>query len=120
MTSEVAAVALTVIGFANVVGTYIAGESSKKYRQKNLLSIIYLARALLIVALMIPISLVFSTRFVKPIHHLIRGAQAFGAGNLDHRLPVADDEIGELAGAFNQMAGSIQHSQSELEQLNLL
>jgi predicted MFS family arabinose efflux permease len=53
MTSDVAAVALTVIGFANVVGTYLAGESSKKYRQKNVLSFIYLARALLIAALMI-------------------------------------------------------------------
>ena len=53
MTSDVAAVALTVIGFANVIGTYIAGESSKKFRQKNLLSFIYFARAVLIVGLMI-------------------------------------------------------------------
>lgn len=53
MTAEIGAQALAVIGFSNVVGTYIAGESSKKYRQKNLLSIIYIARAALIAALMI-------------------------------------------------------------------
>jgi len=53
LSAEVGAIALTVIGFGNIVGTYIAGESSKKYRQKNLLSLIYLGRALLIVALMI-------------------------------------------------------------------
>lgn len=49
----VGAVALTVIGVGNIIGTYLAGESSKKYRQKNVLSFIYLARALLIAALMI-------------------------------------------------------------------
>ena len=53
MAPTVAAVALTTIGFGNVVGTYIAGESSKKYRQKNLLSLIYLSRAAIIAALMI-------------------------------------------------------------------
>lgn len=53
LSAGVGAVALTVIGFGNIVGTYIAGESSKKYRQKNLLSLIYLGRAALIVALMI-------------------------------------------------------------------
>jgi MFS family permease len=49
----VGAVALTVIGVGNIIGTYLAGESSKRYRQKNVLSFIYLARALLIAALMI-------------------------------------------------------------------
>jgi predicted MFS family arabinose efflux permease len=53
LSASVGAIALTVIGFGNIVGTYIAGESSKRYRQKNVLSLIYLGRALLIVALMI-------------------------------------------------------------------
>ncbi len=53
LSATVGAVALTVIGFGNIVGTYLAGESSKKYRQKNVLSFIYLARALLIAALMV-------------------------------------------------------------------
>ncbi len=52
LSAAVGAVALTVIGFGNIVGTYLAGESSKRFRQKNVLSLIYLARALLIAALM--------------------------------------------------------------------
>ena len=53
MTAEIGARALAVIGFANIVGTYLAGESSKKYRQKNVLSLLYIGRALLIAALMV-------------------------------------------------------------------
>ena len=53
MTSETGAVALTIIGFANIVGTYLAGEFSKKYRQKNLLGFIYIGRSALIAALII-------------------------------------------------------------------
>jgi MFS family permease len=53
MTAEVGAQALAVIGFANIVGTYLAGESSKKYRQKNVLSLLYIGRAVLIAFLMI-------------------------------------------------------------------
>ena len=53
LSTNVGAVALTLIGFGNIVGTYIAGEFSKRYRQKNILSFIYLGRALLIAALMI-------------------------------------------------------------------
>ena len=50
--ARVAATALAVIGGANIVGTYLAGESSKRFRQKNVLSLIYLGRALLIALLM--------------------------------------------------------------------
>ena len=53
MPGSVGATALAVIGAANIVGTYLAGESSKKFRQKNVLSLIYLGRAALIAALMI-------------------------------------------------------------------
>lgn len=53
LSPAVGAVALTVIGFGNIIGTYLAGESSKRYRQKDVLTLIYLGRAVLIAALMI-------------------------------------------------------------------
>ena len=50
-------VALTIIGFANVIGTYLAGETSKKFRQKHILSLIYLGRGIVILAmLLLPVS----------------------------------------------------------------
>ena len=50
---EAGAVALTIIGFANVIGTYLAGETSKKFRQKHILSLIYLGRGILIIAMLL-------------------------------------------------------------------
>jgi signal transduction histidine kinase len=44
-----------------------------------------------------------------PIQALASGAAAVARGNLAHRIQVnRQDEIGELAGAFNQMADSLQ------------
>ncbi len=60
--------------------------------------------ALLGLALGVAISLVFSTSIVRPIRLLQQGALAVGAGKFD--MPVAvkrKDELGELAGAFNEM-----------------
>lgn len=53
LAAGVGGTALTVIGGGNIVGTYMAGVLSNRYKQKNLLSLIYLARALLIAWLML-------------------------------------------------------------------
>lgn len=45
--------ALFAIGGGNIIGTYTAGVLSNRFRQKNLLSLIYLARAALIAWLML-------------------------------------------------------------------
>ena len=46
---------------------------------------------------------------VEPLHALAIGAEAFGRGEFEHRVPVIhDDEIGDLALRFNQMAADIQ------------
>lgn len=46
---------------------------------------------------------------VRPISALAAGAEAFGRGDLHHRVPVIHrDEIGDLAMRFNQMADDIQ------------
>jgi signal transduction histidine kinase/HAMP domain-containing protein len=48
-------------------------------------------------------------RLARPIQALASGAAAVARGNLAHRIHVTrEDEIGELAGAFNRMADSLQ------------
>ncbi|UCG81486.1 MAG: sensor histidine kinase [Desulfobacterales bacterium] len=47
-------------------------------------------------------------RFLRPIHKLHRQVQRIGQGDLDHKVSVdSEDEIGDLAQAFNEMTDSL-------------
>ncbi len=47
----------------------------------------------------------------KPISALLRATKVVATGNFDARAPVySDDELGKLAGAFNQMAAGLAES----------
>ncbi|ACB32330.1 putative sensor with HAMP domain [Leptothrix cholodnii SP-6] len=53
---------------------------------------------------------------VRPIRQLQDGAARLAAGDLDHRLTVAThDELEDLAGEFNRMAGELKGSYEGLE-----
>ena len=53
---------------------------------------------------------------LAPLASLARQAQEIGAGRLDHRLAVVrSDEIGTLAGAFNQMSEKLAEARVALE-----
>src|SRR6266850_636184 len=50
----------------------------------------------------------------KPIRDLQAAATDFGRGNLDSRIAInSSDELGTLAGAFNQMAENLQRTEAE-------
>lgn len=50
-----------------------------------------------------------TNRFISPIREMSRAAKAFAKGQFDVRVTVSgDDEIAELATAFNNMASSMQ------------
>ncbi len=49
---------------------------------------------------------------VRPLHRLTRAAEAIAQGDLSQRVPVTSgDEVGELANAFNTMAGELQRAE---------
>lgn len=51
----------------------------------------------------------------EPLSGLVTGTQELAAGNLSVRVAAAStDEFGELARAFNEMAGSLQQSHAEI------
>ncbi|NOX63913.1 MAG: HAMP domain-containing protein [Chloroflexi bacterium] len=53
----------------------------------------------------------------RPVLALVKTAQAVGGGDLQARAPhLADDEIGKLAQAFNQMITDLQASQKALKE----
>jgi serine phosphatase RsbU (regulator of sigma subunit) len=58
-------------------------------------------------------------RFLRPLRALRAGAMALGEGHLNHRITaLGDDELGEVATAFNQMADHLEASLAEIEQQN--
>jgi signal transduction histidine kinase len=51
----------------------------------------------------------------RPIGRLTTGAEAIGAGQLDHRIPVEGrDELALLSGHFNRMAEQLENQRREL------
>jgi signal transduction histidine kinase/phosphopantetheinyl transferase len=58
------------------------------------------------------LGLTVSQRILKPVDALTAAVRRMGAGDLDQRVPVAAaDEIGELASAFNAMAGNLARTE---------
>jgi signal transduction histidine kinase len=55
----------------------------------------------------------FSYKLVRPLRNMASAARAFGEGNFAVRVPVtSQDEIGELAVAFNNMASSLSSGEN--------
>lgn len=55
----------------------------------------------------------FSYKLVRPLRNMAAAARTFGDGNFSVRVPVtSQDEIGELAIAFNNMASSLSSGES--------
>jgi two-component system, NarL family, nitrate/nitrite sensor histidine kinase NarX len=55
----------------------------------------------------------------QPIRRLASAAKAIGSGNLEHPIELTrDDELGELASAFEQMRLQLLHARSEMEERN--
>ena len=56
----------------------------------------------------VAVTLAISSRILRPVERLTEAAQRMEKGDLTVRVPVAsEDEIGQLAHAFNSMAGSL-------------
>ena len=79
--------------------------------QKNILRNIRSAKGyilvmtLIILGIGILLSVIFGVYFSRPIRKLQESAKALGTGNFDQRVQIKrNDEIGDLASAFNDMA----------------
>lgn len=60
-------------------------------------------------------SFIFARRVTRPIEALMAGTREFGRGNYDYEIKTGGrDELGALAGAFNQMRSSLKQTQAEL------
>ncbi len=85
-------------------------DTAQSIQNSILLAItIFVAGFIIIVIGVYFISKVFADRVVQPLLFLQKDVQMISKGNLEHRAKIIqDDEIGELANAFNNMSASLQ------------
>ncbi len=63
------------------------------------------------------LALITASRIVRPVIDLAQMTHAISEGDLEKRVDEsAPDELGDLAAAFNSMAGSLQQSRAELRE----
>jgi len=76
------------------------------------------ASAIALSLLIATVSGMFIYRVVRqPIRRLTDGMQTIAAGNLDARIEMdSRDELGQLAGTFNRMAGDLKTARDELRE----
>src|SRR5512134_2713183 len=66
------------------------------------------------------VGVIFAARaLTDPIQKLVAGTRLIAAGDLTARIPVnSSDELGVLAGSFNQMADELSRRKDEAEKIN--
>lgn len=121
----------SIIGFAPVVSTFNMGPDNFGGKRWYIfvrqlpdetyapMHTLLWEASLLGITLIVVLSLLgfyAARRIIKPISLLTEGAELIGRGRLDHRIDVkTDDEIEQLAEAFNQMSDNLEKSGRERE-----
>ncbi len=97
-------------GESGAVSAYIISTSaipSFKFQLEALWRI-YIFSALIPILIMLAVIYIITYRLTKPLKMMSQAARAMSRGDFSRRIPVtSDDEIGELAVAFNQMTNSL-------------
>ncbi|MDP5278490.1 ATP-binding protein [Sphingomonas sp. DG1-23] len=83
-------------------------------------NIALLVLALFIVGIAVWVALQVADRVVRPVNELVGAARQVASGDLTARVPErkSKDELGVLAGAFNQMTGQLQGQTNALVSAN--
>ncbi len=103
-------------GQIGVLHLGLSGQGLEKDVNEIVMSIIVFAAFVLVAG--IAASVGFSRTITKPLLRLAGAAEAFGRGELDQRVSISsEDEVGELAGVFNEMIEKRKQTEVERERL---
>jgi predicted MFS family arabinose efflux permease len=81
LTASIGAAALALIGFSNIVGTYICGMLGDRYRKNKVLAFLYLARTVIFALfLLLPISQISALLFAVSIGFIWTGTVPLTSG----------------------------------------
>lgn len=100
-----------------VVGTlYVTANIEKVYKQINEINQILAGGVAVSLSFTIIIGIFIARTFTRPISDMRRQAQAMAQGNFSRKVHVyGNDEMGQLAIAFNHLTNQLQESQSTTE-----
>jgi signal transduction histidine kinase len=101
--------------FEGRAGTARVGVSDAQVQQTlNAITGQLLLTTMLVSTIGIIAAVLLTWVLTRPILSLVEATQAVGRGDFSHRVPRwADDEVGELANAFNSMAGALATADAE-------
>jgi len=96
---------------------YAASLRAGTVANRAIWSTVFVAASALIVALIF--SLLLAERIVRPVRRFMDASRKISAGDYAVQVPVeTDDELGRLAGEFNQMAAQLgQYHEMNIEQI---
>ncbi|MFD1204283.1 MULTISPECIES: cell wall metabolism sensor histidine kinase WalK [Sporosarcina] len=102
---------------SEVIGTlYVAANIETVYKQIDEINKILAAGVLFSLSITIIIGIFIAQTFTRPISDMRRQAQAMAQGNFSRKVHVyGNDEMGQLAIAFNHLTNQLQESQSTTE-----
>ncbi|MGG0668929.1 cell wall metabolism sensor histidine kinase WalK [Sporosarcina koreensis] len=100
-----------------VVGAlYVTANIEKVYKQINEINQILAGGVAVSLSFTIIIGIFIARTFTRPISDMRRQAQAMAQGNFSRKVHVyGNDEMGQLAIAFNHLTNQLQESQSTTE-----
>ncbi len=85
-------------------------------RRQKIGQSIMLAASVCVIALILLNLYLIRRAVVRPVQELSRGAAIIGSGNFDHTIEMkSQDELGQLAAAFNGMVQRLRNSYESLE-----
>ena len=102
---------------------YIIAEENASFAFHHVREVVWFSlMAFLSVGILAVLGALFvSRRIVMPIEAMQRSAMRIGAGDFSQRIPIrTNDEIGELASEFNEMAERLQEAKERNESVSRL
>jgi signal transduction histidine kinase len=77
----------------------------------------YILYGLVVLGPLVSVALgfIFLTGLTRPVKVLVASTRRLKGGDLDHRVAGLSDEFGELATAFNEMAGSLKEQMHKMQ-----
>lgn len=101
-----------------IVGTVIPESNYLREIRQNNTNLVFVVAGCVLLAASVAV-LMADRRIAQPIMKITKAAVRVASGDLNVRLPkLANNEIGVLADAFNEMTGQLQVSKDQLEENN--